>query len=208
MTQLQNTEVRYGAVAMALHWLMALLLGALVALGLYMTRLPDVGFDTWKIRLILYHKQLGMVAMMLVALRLLWRVGNALPRLVDTLPDWQKVVARLVHLCFYALMLALPLTGWLMSSATGIPVSVLGLFTLPDLVPYDDGLFHTLINIHRYLGYALIVCMSAHIGAALGHHLVLRDNTLKKMLPGPGVTRAADRLPAVRTRPSAAGPSR
>jgi cytochrome b561 len=208
MTQLQNSELRYGAVAMTLHWLMAFILGALIGLGLYMTRLPDVGFDTWKIRLILYHKQLGILALTLVALRVLWRIGNALPRLVDTLPDWQKVIARIVHLCFYALMLALPLTGWLMSSATGIPVSVLGLFTLPDLVPYDEYLFHTLVDVHRYLGYALIVCMAAHIAAALRHHFVLRDNTLKKMLPGADVTRVARRSPAVRTGPSAAGPSR
>ena len=195
-------------VAIALHWLMALLLSALVVLGLYMARLPDVGFDTWKIRLILYHKQLGIVALTLLAVRLLWRVGNVLPRLVETLPDWQKVVARFVHLCFYALMIALPLTGWLMSSATGIPVSVLGLFTLPDLVPYDDRLFHTLVDVHRCLGYALIVCMAAHIGAALRHHLLLRDNTLKKMLPDPDATRTAHRSPAVRTPPSAAEPSR
>lgn len=80
------------------------------------------------------------LALMLVALRLLWRLGNVLPRLVAALPDWQKVVARFVRLCFCGLMLALPLTGGLMSSATGIPVSVLGLFTLPDLVPYDDRL--------------------------------------------------------------------
>lgn len=193
---------------MVLHWLMALLLSALIALGLYMTSLPDVGFDTWKIRLILYHKQLGLLALMLVALRLVWRVGNVLPDLVETIPDWQKVVARLVHLCFYALMLALPVTGWLMSSATGIPVSVLGLLTLPDLVPYDDRLFHTLIDVHRYLGYALIVCMAAHIGAALRHHFLLRDNTLKKMLPGRDATQAVPRSPAVRTGPSAAGPSR
>jgi cytochrome b561 len=208
MTQLQNSERRYGAVAIALHWLMALLLSALVALGLYMTRLPDVGFDTWKIRLILYHKQLGILALMLVALRLLWRLGNVLPRLVAALPDWQKVVARFVHLCFYGLMLALPLTGWLMSSATGIPVSVLGLFTLPDLVPYDDRLFHELVEVHRYLGYALIVCMAAHIAAALRHHFLLWDSTLKKMLPDPDATRAGRRSPAVRSGPSAAGPSR
>ena len=193
---------------MALHWLMAILLSVLVALGLYMTRLPDVGFDTWKIELILYHKQLGLAALMLVALRLLWRLGNVLPHLVQTLPDWQKVVARFVHLCFYALMLALPLTGWLMSSAAGIPVSAMGLFTLPDLVPYDDRLFHELVDVHRYLGYALIVCMTAHIGAALRHHLLLRDNTLKKMLPGPDATRAVQRSPAAHTGPSAAGPWR
>jgi len=207
MTQLQNSEQRYGAAAMALHWLMALLLSALVALGLYMTSLPDVGFDTWKIRLILYHKQIGMFALMLVTLRLVWRIGNVLPRLVETIPDWQKVIARFVHLCFYALMLALPVTGWLMSSAAGIPVSVLGLFTLPDLVSYDDRLFHTFIDVHRYLGYALIVCMTAHIGAALRHHFFLRDSTLKRMLPGPDATQAAHRSPAVRRAPSAAGPS-
>ena len=208
MTQLQNSERRYGAVAIALHWLMALLLSALVALGLYMTRLPDVGFDTWKIRLILSHKQLGILALMLVAVRLLWRLGNVMPRLVETLPDWQKVLARFVHLCFYGLMLALPVTGWLMSSATGIPVSVLGLFTLPDLVPYDDRLFHALVEVHRSLGYALIVFMAAHIGAALRHHFLWRDSTLKKMLPGPQATPAAHRSPAGRIGPSAAGPSR
>lgn len=185
MTRIQNSEGRYGAVAMALHWLMALLLGALVVLGLFMTRLPDVGFDTRKIALILYHKHLGVLALLLVTLRVLWRVGNVLPRLVEGLPDWQKVAARLVHLCFYALMLALPLTGWLMSSATGISVSFFGLFTLPDLVSYDDRLFRTLVDVHRYLGYALVACMAVHIGAALRHHWLLRDNTLKKMLPGP-----------------------
>jgi cytochrome b561 len=204
MTQLWNSERRYGATAMVLHWLMALLLTGLVALGLYMTSLPDVGFDTWKIRLILYHKQLGMLALMLVLLRLVWRAGNVLPHLVDSLPEWQKVLARFVHLCFYALMLALPLTGWLMSSATGIPVSLFGLFTLPDLVPYDDRLFHILVEVHRYLGYGLIVCMTAHIGAALRHHFVLRDDTLKKMLPGVAAPRREHRSPAERTRPSAA----
>ena len=207
MTQLQNSEGGYGALAMALHWLMALLLSALIALGLYMTRLPDVGFDTWKIRLILYHKQLGIFALMLVAVRLVWRLGNALPRLVETLPDWQKVAARFVHLCFYALMLALPLTGWLMSSATAIPVSVLGLFTLPDLVPYDDRLFHALIDVHRYLGYLLIVCMAAHIGAALRHHLLLHDDTMKKMLPDPDATAGLPRSPPAHTAQSAAVPS-
>jgi cytochrome b561 len=208
MTQLKNSARRYGAVAMALHWLMAVLLSVLVVLGLYMTRLPDVGFDTWKIRLILYHKQLGVLALLLVTLRLLWRIGNVLPHLVKTLPDWQKVVARFVHLCFYALMLALPVTGCLMSSAAGIPVSVLGLFTLPDLVPYDDRLFHTLIDVHQYLGYALIVYMMAHIGAALRHQFLLQDGTLQKMLPGSDATRGAPRSPAGRTGPSAAGPRR
>lgn len=184
MTHLLNSDRRYGAIAIALHWLMALLLISLVALGLYMVSLPDAGFDTWKISLILFHKQLGMLALILAAPRLLWRLGNAMPRLVETLPEWQKMLARLVHLSFYGLMLALPVTGWLMSSASGIPVSVLGLFTLPDLIPHNDLLFQTYIEVHAVLGFALIACMLAHIGAALRHHFRLRDATLKKMLPG------------------------
>jgi cytochrome b561 len=184
MIPLANTEQRYGVVAVVLHWGMALLLIALVALGLYMASLPDAGFDTRKITLILLHKQLGMAALALVMLRLAWRVGNALPRLVESLPDWQKLAARFVHLCFYGLMIALPLTGWLMSSAAGIPVSLLGLFDLPDLVPHDESLFHGLIVVHRWLGYALIGCIGLHVGAALGHHFIFRDETLKKMLPG------------------------
>jgi cytochrome b561 len=186
MIQLPNSVQRYGAVAMLLHWLMALLLIALVMLGLYMAGLPDVGFDTRKIRLILYHKELGILALILAAPRFLWRFINALPRLVGTIPDWQKVLARLVHLCFYGLMFALPVTGWIMSSAAGIPVSVLGLFTLPDLTRPNENLFRTFIEIHKWLSYTLIVCMTAHIGAALRHHFMLKDATLKKMLPGGG----------------------
>lgn len=96
MIRLLNSERHYGAVAIALHWLMALLLIGLVAMGLYMVSLPDAGYDAWKIRLILLHKELGMLALVVAAPRLLWRFANALPRLVETLPDWQKVLARLL----------------------------------------------------------------------------------------------------------------
>src|ERR1700761_8834890 len=127
---IENTARRYGTIAMALHWLLAVLVIALTGLALYMVRLPDAGFDAKKIMLIVYHKELGLLALALVALRLLWRFGNVLPRLVEALPDRQKVAARFVHLCLYALMLVLPVTGWLMSSAAAIPVSFLGLFTM------------------------------------------------------------------------------
>jgi cytochrome b561 len=184
MAQLTNSDQRYGAVAIVLHWIIALLVTVLIMLGLYMVGLPNVGFNTWKIRVVLSHKELGVLALVLMALRLAWRAGNTLPRLVQSLPDWQKVAARFVHLCFYGLMLALPLSGWLMSSAAGIPVSFLGVFNLPDLVPHNDRLFQTFIEIHKWLGYGLILCMLTHVGAALRHHFVLRDDTLRKMLPG------------------------
>jgi cytochrome b561 len=181
--EFKNTEQRYGAVAVLFHWLMALLLVALIASGLYMVSLPDVGFDSKKITLILYHKALGILALVLFAMRLAWRLVNVLPGLVATLPDWQKVIARFVHLCFYGLMFMLPMTGWLMSSAAAIPVSFLGLFDLPDLISHDEYLFQTLIIVHRWLGYALIALIVVHVAAALRHHFLFKDETLKKMLP-------------------------
>jgi cytochrome b561 len=148
-----------------------------------MVRLPDVGFDTKKIVLILYHKDFGILALFLVSFRLAWRIGNALPALVETLPDWQKVIARFVHLCFYGLMFALPISGWLMSSAAGIPASLFGWFNLPDLISHDEYLLKAFIQIHNWLGYALITLIGVHVGAALRHHFLLKDETLKKMLP-------------------------
>jgi len=183
MTSIGNTEERFGAVAILLHWSMAFLIIGLAALGLYMVALPDVGFNTRKIMLILFHKEVGLSVLALLAVRLAWRLTHVLPQLAAHLPDWQKIVARFVHLCFYALMFALPMTGWLMSSAAGIPVSFFGLFTLPDILPHDDYLFQQLIDVHKWFGYVLILFICVHVGAALMHHFVLKDDTLRRMLP-------------------------
>jgi len=183
MTPLENTEDRYGAIAILFHWSMALLVIGLAALGLYMVTLPDVGFNTQKIMLIIYHKELGVLAFVLLATRLTWRVTHILPQLVAHLPDWQQIAARFVHLSFYALLFALPMTGCLMSSAAGIPVSFFGLFTLPDFVHRDENLFQLLIDIHKWLGYVLIFFIVVHAAAALRHHFVFKDDTLRRMLP-------------------------
>jgi cytochrome b561 len=183
MTPIKNSEGRYGAIAILFHWSMALLVIGLAALGLYMVTLPDVGFNTKKVTLVLYHKEFGVLALVFLAPRLLWRVTHILPRLVEDLPEWQKIAARFVHLSFYALLFALPMTGWLMSSAAGIPVSFFGWFMLPDFVHRDDDLFLRYIAIHQWLGYLLILCIFVHAGAALRHHFVFKDDTLRKMLP-------------------------
>lgn len=136
-----------------------------------------------KIMLVLYHKEFGLLVVVLLAARLAWRVTHILPQLVAHLPDWQKIAARFVHLSFYALLLASPISGWLMSSADRIPVSFLGLFVLPDLVHGDDQLFQRLVDIHKWLAYVLILFIFIHAGAALRHHFVFKDDTLRKMLP-------------------------
>jgi cytochrome b561 len=179
-----NTPSRYGAAAMLIHWGMAVLLVVLTAMGWYMVRLPDAGFDKEKISLILAHKSLGMAALLAVLVRIAWRSANVLPQWAAALPGWQRSAAYFVHLCFYALMLALPLTGWLMSSAGGYPVYLWfdeGL--LPDLMRDNPALFQFFIDLHRWLAWAIVVLAAAHTGAALAHHFVGRDDTLKKMLP-------------------------
>jgi cytochrome b561 len=183
MTPIENTDHRYGSIAILFHWSMVLLVVGLLALGLYMATLPDVGFNTNKVTLVLYHKEFGVLALVLLATRLSWRVTHILPRLVEQLPDWQKIAARFVHLCFYGLLFALPITGWFMSSAAGIPVSFFGLFMLPDFVHRDGGLFQGYMAVHKWLGYLLILFIFVHAGAALRHHFVFEDDTLRRMLP-------------------------
>ena len=183
MTSIGNSEDHYGAIAIVFHWSMALIVIGLAALGLYMVTLPDVGFNSRKITLIILHKELGVLALVLLSMRLAWRATHILPQLVAHLPDWQQIAARFVHLAFYALLFALPMTGCLMSSAASIPVSFFGLFTLPDLVHRDEILFQLLIDIHQWLGYVLILFLVVHAGAALRHHFVFKDDTLRRMLP-------------------------
>jgi cytochrome b561 len=184
MIPLANSDERYGSVAILLHWGMAALLIALIGTGVYMVRLPDVGFDTWKITVILVHKAVGMLALFAVVVRLLWRWVNVLPRLVEAIPDWQQVAARFVHLAFYALMFAVPVTGWIMNSAGGYPLPFFGVFDVPDLVARNEFLFALFIEVHRWLAYGLGLLLLLHAGAALRHHWQLRDDTLRRMLPG------------------------
>ena len=183
MPHLGNSEFRYGLVAILLHWSMAALLIALLLLGVYMVALPDAGFNTTKIELILLHKQLGILALFLAGARTAWRSANTLPTLAAQIPAWQQFAARFVHLLLYGLMFALPATGWMMSSAAGIPVAFFGLFTLPDYIARDELLFQVFIKVHRWLAYSLILLLALHASAALAHHFLFRDDTLKRMLP-------------------------
>jgi cytochrome b561 len=180
---IRNTEYHYGFIAIFLHWFMAFLIVGLVMLGLYMVSLPDAGFDMSKIFLILLHKEIGMVAFVLAIIRLFWRWVNPLPELADTVPLWQKISARFVHVALYGFMLALPLTGWLMSSAAGLPATFLGIFDLPDLMSPNIYRVQFFIDVHQYLSYGLITLIIIHICAALLHHFFYKDNTLKKILP-------------------------
>jgi cytochrome b561 len=176
----KNTTQRYGIIAQLFHWIMALLLIGLLVIGLYMVGLP-IGLK--KLKLYGLHKEFGILILMLVMLRLLWRATNINPPLPISMPSWQKFAAISVHILFYILMFSLPITGWMLTSASGLPVSFFGLFVLPDLVLPNEHLRAILVEVHHWLAYGLIAALCGHVGAALQHHFIDKDDIFRRMLP-------------------------
>lgn len=171
---------RYTTTAVSLHWLMALLIFGALALGLTMVELP---LSPLKLKLFSYHKWLGVTIFLFAVLRLLWRATHPAPGLPGGMPKWQRAAARLTHGGLYAVFFAMPLSGWLMSSAEGFPVVYLGLLPLPNLVAKDKALAGELAEVHETLAYALVVLLLLHVVAALKHHFVDRDDVLRRMVP-------------------------
>lgn len=172
--------LKYTLLAILLHWLMALLILGNGVLGHYVEDLP---FSPQKLQLIAYHKWVGITLLMLLAVRLLWRFMATPPALPDTIPRWQQRAAAATHGLLYLLMLAIPISGWLMSSAKGVPVVWFEVWTLPDLLAKDKALGDLLENIHKALNLSLILLLCMHIGAALKHQFIDKDAVLARMLP-------------------------
>lgn len=178
--QILNRADRYGLVAIVFHWVIAVLILGMLALGLYMS---DLAISPAKLKFYGWHKEYGILILMLAVLRILWRMLNCIPALPDSLAFFQKIAARFAHYAFYFFLFAMPLTGWMMSSAAGVPVSFFGLFVLPDLVSANKGLSQLLANIHGWMAYALMALIVLHVVAALQHHFYYKDDVLKRMLP-------------------------
>ncbi|NIY77769.1 cytochrome b [Thalassospira sp. HF15] len=178
--KLRSTKQIFGTVTKSFHWVMALLVVSVFSIGWYMDLLP-LGME--KLEWISRHKSLGVTVLALVTLRVVWRLSEPTP---EELGKWriERLAAKAGHLGLYLLMFAMPLTGWTMSSAANFPVSVFGLFTLPDLVAPSQELFDTLRTVHWLLSWAVAGLVSVHVLAALKHHFWDRDATLRRMLPG------------------------
>ena len=161
-----------------LHWLMAALILAMLFIGVGM-----VGSLADYARLVAIHKPLGMLLLVLVAIRLLNRLSHPPPPLPAGMPGWQRVVAHASHAILYALMVALPLVGWGMLSAAGYPIVLYGTWQLPPILPHDVMLYAFLRAAHTVLAFMLFLTILAHLGAALLHGLVFRDGVLQSMLP-------------------------
>jgi cytochrome b561 len=177
---LRNTTLGWGTVSQAFHWTIVALVATQVVLALIADDLP-AGMQ--KLALLARHKSVGITILLLAVARLAWRAANPVPELPSTLKPYERALARCTHFALYALLFAMPLTGWMMSSARGFPVSWFGLVQLPDLVPTDRGLYETFHDTHEMLARVLGVAVLLHVVGALKHHFVLRDGVLRRMLP-------------------------
>jgi cytochrome b561 len=171
---------RYTRTAITLHWLIALLIFTTFPLGIYMHDLP---LSPDKLKLFSWHKWIGVTIFLLAVLRLTWRVTHRPPALPAMMPPLEKFAAHAVHLLLYVLIFAIPLSGWLMSSAKGVQTVWFGLLPLPDLVAKDKELGDTLKTVHTSLNFLMLGLVIAHIGGALKHHFIERDDVLSRMLP-------------------------
>lgn len=171
--------LRYDAVAITAHWLLALLIVLNLSLGLYMHDLP---LSPQRLRLFNWHKWAGITILMLSALRLIWRLRHPPPPDLPMAP-WQHIAAHTVHWAMYGLFFAVPLAGWGYSSAAGFPVVWFGVLPLPDWAPVDRTWADALKATHKAAALMLALLVLLHVAAALKHHVVDRDGLLHRMRP-------------------------
>ena len=175
-----TSSTRYTGVAIALHWLIAIAIFGSFAVGLYMADLP---LSPQKLKLYSWHKWAGVTIFLFVAVRLGWRLLHRPPELPAAMPDWQRKVALVTHVLLYVLMIVIPLSGWLMSSAKGFQTVWFGILPLPDLLSKNEELGKLLAEVHELLNWSMATLVAAHLGAALKHHFLDRDDVLTRMLP-------------------------
>ena len=171
---------RYTGVAIGLHWLIGLMILGSFGVGLYMV---DLSLSPTKLRLYSWHKWAGVTIFTLVLIRCLWRITHAAPVLPSEMPRWQRLAAEASHYLLYALMIAIPLSGWLMSSAKGFQSVYFGVLPIPDLLVKNEALGETLALVHKTLNFSMIALVIVHAAAALKHHFIDKDDILRRMLP-------------------------
>jgi len=174
----RNTATSYGWVAMTIHWLMAVVIFAMFGLGLWMRTLGY--YDHWYHVAPELHKSVGMLLLILLFFRWIWRLGNTSPDLMGKI--WEQFIALLVHRMHYVLLSALMFTGYLIPTAEGVGIDVFGWFTVPALFSFNKEITDFIGLMHFYLAWAAMALAGAHAAAALKHHVIDKDITLLRML--------------------------
>jgi cytochrome b561 len=176
----KSTALRYTGVAIAFHWLLALMIVGSFGVGLTMSDLP---VSPTRLKLFNWHKWAGVTILALSVLRLLWRLTHRPPADLPA-PRWQQQVAHATHIALYVLFFAVPLAGWAYSSAAGFPIVWFGVLPLPDFVSPDKPLAELMKERHAMLAWTLAVLVLLHVAAALKHHVVDKDGLIDRMRPG------------------------
>jgi cytochrome b561 len=180
----RNTTRYWGAVSKTLHWVIVVLI---INQAVIASRAEGLPLGPDKLQALGLHKSLGMTILGLAIIRLVWRWLNPVPTLDGLARTWERVAAHLSHFLLYALIFAVPLSGWLMSSARNFPVSWFGVFQFPDLVEPNKQFYELMHDLHPLLFSALVLVALAHIAGALKHHFIDKNEVLKRMLPFGGV---------------------
>ncbi len=181
--QIGNTTEVYGIGTKKYHWLSAVLVIAMLGVGWYMS---DLDNSPDKFRIYGLHKSFGAIVFMLSVIRIAWAFSQPSPRFLLTGPGSRAkyIASKSVHGMLYLWLLAMPLSGWVMSNAAGYPVSVFGWFTMPTLVDKSKAIGGFAHEMHETLPVIGLILITVHVGAALYHHIVEKDDTLRRMMPG------------------------
>jgi cytochrome b561 len=179
----RNTTTAWGSVSKGLHWLIVLLIINQWVIASRAGALPN---GIAKLETLAWHKSFGITILALAVIRLLWRWMNPTPELTSLTKPWERTLARISHGLLYGFLFAIPLTGWMMSSAKNYSVSWFKLFQLPDLVAPSESVFRLMHSLHEGLNLALVGVAALHIAGALKHHFIDRNDVLKRMLPFSG----------------------
>lgn len=178
---LKNSALGWGLVARSLHWLMAVLILFQAGLGKYA---HELRISPQKTGLLVWHKSIGITLLFLVLLRLGWALSNRRPESPPDTTRSQYFASRASHVALYALMIAIPLSGWLYNSAKNVPFSLYRIIPWPSLMDPNEKLAPALGELHELLVIALLSLIGVHASAALWHHFIRRDDVLKRMLRG------------------------
>ena len=180
---MKDTESRYGPVSQAFHWLTVALFMTQFGIAIYMDSLPK---SPAKLEWYALHKSIGFTILVLIVLRLIWRSMNRKPLLPAGMPSWEKLLAHGVQYSLYVIMILMPLSGLVMSWSANYPVSIYGLFTLPNLVAPSETLKDAMVLAHFVIAWAIVGLLSLHVAGSLRHHFLTKDDVLRRMLPGTG----------------------
>lgn len=177
---IRNTDNSYGTFTKFIHWTIALTIYAMIAVGYWQQTLKDGAF---KDQVYQYHKLTGLTVLTLMCVRLIWRFSNTVPSLPQSVPRWQAMASRVIHYALYATLFIMPISGWIMASASGYYPELFGTAIRMPGVSLNEALAHRAHEIHEFMAIVLISLIVIHVLAALKHHFINKNDVLRRMLP-------------------------